>query len=170
MKRVSTLKDIHSNIVRMQQKSAVYRNERRKTMPQLKKGDKVYLLTKNLKTKKASKKLNHVKIGPFFINKQIGSVNYKLDLPPDIRIHQVFHVSLLEDFFQKCFEVIAVFKISSSGGVKIFLKIPQRSRFFLKVIAAFKISSNFKQHKLFLKFFNILRLYSIFVNVTSIIF
>ena len=44
--------------------------------PQLKKKNKVYILTKNLKTKRPSKKLNHVKIGSFLIDKQIELVNY----------------------------------------------------------------------------------------------
>ena len=56
----------------------------------------MYLLTKNLRTKKVSKKLNHVKIGPFFVKQQKGSVNYELNLPSDIKIHPVFHVSLLK--------------------------------------------------------------------------
>ena len=64
--------------------------------PQLKEGDKVYLLTKNLKTKRPSKKLDHVKVGPFLIKHIKGPNNYKLQLPPDARIHPVFHISLLE--------------------------------------------------------------------------
>ena len=56
----------------------------------------MYLLTKNLKTKKISKKLNHVRIGPFFIKQQKRSVNYELNLSSDIKIHSIFHVSLLK--------------------------------------------------------------------------
>ena len=96
MERAKTFKEIHSNIVRMQQRFTVYQNSKRKTMPQLKEGDKIYLLTKNLKTKKASKKLDHVKVGSFFIKKQKGSVNYELNLPSNTKIHPIFHVSLLE--------------------------------------------------------------------------
>ena len=65
-------------------------------MPQLKKGDKIYLLTKNLKPKKASKKLDHVRIDPFFIKQQKGSINYELNLFSNIRIHSIFHVFLLK--------------------------------------------------------------------------
>ena len=64
--------------------------------PQLERGDKVYLLTRNLKTKRPSKKLDHVRVGPFFIKQPKGPVNYELELPKDARIHPVFHVSLLE--------------------------------------------------------------------------
>ena len=65
-------------------------------MLQLKKRNKIYLLTKNLKTKKVSKKLNHVKVGSFFIKQQKESVNYELNLFSNIKIHPIFHVSLLK--------------------------------------------------------------------------
>ena len=103
MKRAKTLKKIHSNIVRMQQRSTAYQNKKRKTMPQLKERDKMYLLTKNLKTKKISKKLNHVKIDSFFIKQQKKSVNYELNLFSNIKIHSIFHVSLLKSADSKTF-------------------------------------------------------------------
>jgi len=64
--------------------------------PQLKEGDKVYLLTRNLKTKKKSRKLNHVKVESFFIKIVKRLVNYELDLLKDAKVFLVFHVSLLE--------------------------------------------------------------------------
>ena len=64
--------------------------------PQLKERDKVYLLMKNLKTKKPSKKLDHVKVKPFLIKKSRESLNYFLDLSKNIRVHSVFHVLLLK--------------------------------------------------------------------------
>jgi hypothetical protein len=64
--------------------------------PQLKEGDKVYLLTKNLRTRRPTKKLDYVKVRPFFILKQTGPVNYQLDLLKDAKIHLVFYVLLLE--------------------------------------------------------------------------
>jgi hypothetical protein len=63
---------------------------------QLKKRDKIYLLTKNLKIRKKSKKLNHVKVESFFIKAVKRSVNYELDLPKNARVFLVFHISLLE--------------------------------------------------------------------------
>jgi hypothetical protein len=56
----------------------------------------VYLLTKNLKIRRKSKKLDHVKVEPFFIKEVKESVNYELDLPKDVRVFLVFHISLLE--------------------------------------------------------------------------
>lgn len=64
--------------------------------PQLKKGDKVYLLTKNLKTRRPTKKLDQVKVGPFSVAEVRGLQNYRLNLPQDAHIHPVFHISLLE--------------------------------------------------------------------------
>jgi len=96
IERVATLKKVHDNISKMQERSAKYQNKKRKTASQLKEGDKVYLLTKNLRTRKPSKKLDHVKVEPFLVKKAKGLVNYELDLPKDARIFPVFHISLLE--------------------------------------------------------------------------
>ena len=63
---------------------------------QLKERNKIYLLTRNLKTKKNSKKLNYVKIELFFIKIVKRLVNYELDLPKNARVFLVFHVLLLE--------------------------------------------------------------------------
>ena len=63
----------------------------------LKKGDKVYLLQKNIETTRSSNKLNHVKIGPFKIIRNIKGVSFKLELLKEMQWkHPVFHVSLLE--------------------------------------------------------------------------
>ena len=56
----------------------------------------MYLLTKNLKTRQGTKKLDYVKVGLFLVDEQRGKVSYKLSLPKDARIHLVFHISLLE--------------------------------------------------------------------------
>ena len=78
----------------MQQKFAIYQNKKQKTIFQIKKY--IYLLTKNLKTKKISKKLNYVKIDLFLIKKQKKSINYELNLFLNIKIYLIFHVSLLK--------------------------------------------------------------------------
>ena len=65
--------------------------------PRLKEGDKVFLLTRNIRTKRPSKKLDFKKIGPFKIKKKISTSNYELDLPKTMRLRtKVFHISLLE--------------------------------------------------------------------------
>src|SRR5690348_7992640 len=62
----------------------------------LKEGDRVYLLRKNIATKRPSSKLDHKKLGPFKIAKVKGKTNYKLALPKTINIHPVFYILLLE--------------------------------------------------------------------------
>jgi hypothetical protein len=64
--------------------------------PQLKERNKIYLLTKNLKIRKKSKKLDHVKVESFFIKAVKESVNYELDLLKNARVFLVFHISLLK--------------------------------------------------------------------------
>ena len=59
-------------------------------------GEKVFLLRKNLKTRRLSIKLDYVRYGLFRILEKRGNSSYLLELPKGIRIHLVFHVSLLE--------------------------------------------------------------------------
>ena len=63
----------------------------------------MYLLTKNLKTKKVSKKLNHVKVDSFFIKQQKKSINYELNQFSNTKIHSIIHVSLLKSADSKTF-------------------------------------------------------------------
>lgn len=57
-------------------------------------GDMVWLSTKNIKTERPSKKLDHKMIGPYKIISKKGS-SCQLDLPASMRTHNVFHTSLL---------------------------------------------------------------------------
>ena len=66
----------------------------RKNVEEYKIGDKAWLLTKNINTEKPSKKLDHKMIGPFTIKQLVGT-SYQLDLSTSIKIHDVFHPSLL---------------------------------------------------------------------------
>ena len=56
----------------------------------------MYLLTKNLKTRILSKKLDYIKVGPFFIKEVKGLQNFELNLLKDARVYPVFYISLLE--------------------------------------------------------------------------
>ncbi len=81
----------------MQNRSATYQNKKRKIVSQLKKRDKIYFLTKNLKIKKFRKrKLNYIKIGLFFIKTVKKSVNYELDLSKNAKVFSVFYILLLK--------------------------------------------------------------------------
>ncbi len=76
-------------------RTAAY-NKKRSEGPTFKGGDKVYLLTKNIQTKRPSKKLDWKKVRPFRIRKVKRPVNYELYLPKTMKIHPVFHISMLE--------------------------------------------------------------------------
>ncbi|RMZ74709.1 hypothetical protein DV738_g5687, partial [Chaetothyriales sp. CBS 135597] len=62
------------------------------------------LSTRNLRLARPSRKLSERFIGPFQIIDLIGTQAYKLKLPPQVRVHPVFHVSLLEPYHQRAGE------------------------------------------------------------------
>ena len=72
--------------------------ERRKsTYTPFKKGDKVWLDAKNLKTL-YHKKMAPKREGPFEIIEVIGPVTFRLKLPQSWKVHNVFHASLLRRY------------------------------------------------------------------------
>ena len=73
-----------------------YANKKRSIEPLLEKGDKVYLLRKNIRTKRPNRKLDFKKLRLFEILKKIRPVNFKLQLLLTSRLHLIFHVLLLE--------------------------------------------------------------------------
>ena len=68
-----------------------------KIAPQLKKEDKVYLLTKNWKVKKPrTKKLDYVKVRLFSVEERTRPVNIRLRLLRDAWVHSNFHILMIE--------------------------------------------------------------------------
>ena len=49
------------------------------------------------------KKLKPRKLGPYKILRKVSPVSYKLELPKNLRIHPVIHVSDLEPFYEDHF-------------------------------------------------------------------
>src|SRR5437868_14045114 len=75
----------------------IYYDNKRSEGLDFKEGDKVFLSTKHLRTKRTSKKLDYKRIGLFRVTKKIRKVNYELDLPKLMRLRtNVFYVLLLE--------------------------------------------------------------------------
>ena len=63
-------------------------------------GDKVWLLSQNIHTQRPSKKLDWKRLGPFPILERIGTQAYRLELPSSMKIHPVFHISLLDRYIE----------------------------------------------------------------------
>jgi len=66
-----------------------YYNLKKFKGPDLKEGDKVWLLYKNFKLRQLSKKLDYIKIGLFKIIEKISEVIYRLNLLVKIKIYLV---------------------------------------------------------------------------------
>jgi hypothetical protein len=74
-----------------------YDNHHQKA-PVFKAGDLLMLDHRNVQTMRPMNKLDHKKMGPCKVLQAVGKRAYKLELPPQMKIHPVFHVSLLESY------------------------------------------------------------------------
>jgi hypothetical protein len=61
-------------------------------------GDKVWLDAKNLNTSHPSTKLGPKQYGPFLVTAAVSRTSFCLKLPPQWKIHNVFHASLLTPY------------------------------------------------------------------------
>lgn len=75
-----------------------YYDRTRLEAPKYKEGDLVMLNGKNLRTRRVCRKLDHKLLGPFEVIKVVSPMAVKLRLPSRWRIHDVFHVKLLEPY------------------------------------------------------------------------
>ena len=78
-----------------QKKQTHQYNKRRMDTPPLKEGDQVWLDSTDLVTDRPSPKLEALRYGPFNIDKVMGPLTYRLDLPSQWRVNKVFHRSKL---------------------------------------------------------------------------
>src|SRR5436190_17020131 len=83
-------KQIHKNIEFANIRIARSTNKKRVKEHSYKKGDKVYLLQQNIKTKRLSNKLDFKRLGLFKIKKVIGKLDYKLELLRGLWLYLVF--------------------------------------------------------------------------------
>ena len=85
------------HLLQAQEQQSKYANKyRREISFQL--GDRVMLSTENinLKEMKQTRKLLSRYIGPYKIIEVLSPLNYRLELPPSLRIHPVFHICKLK--------------------------------------------------------------------------
>jgi hypothetical protein len=68
-----------------------------KSPPQLTVGQRVWLEGHNLHIRGPAKLLPK-RYGPFPITQKIGSMAYRLQLPPSIKVHDMFHIDLLTPY------------------------------------------------------------------------
>lgn len=89
-------KFICENMTCLQDIQAEAANQYRKNVTEkYKVSNMVWLSTKNIKTEKPLKKLNHKMISPFQIKKSVFGL-CRLDLPTTIKIYDVFYSTLLQ--------------------------------------------------------------------------
>jgi hypothetical protein len=98
--RIQKLQQLRENLLKIWQDAvdtqAKYYNSRHEFL-EFKPKDLVMLSTKNIKLKQSARKLSPRFIGPFRVLQRVGKQAYRLALPEQYsRIHNVFHVSLLE--------------------------------------------------------------------------
>ena len=81
-----------------QDRQAQYANQKRRDVT-YKVGDSMLLSTKNIRLKNpGAKKLLPRWIGPYKVVKKVNKAAFQLGLPEGLRIHDVFHVSLLRPY------------------------------------------------------------------------
>ena len=99
---VANLSDLHAHLRLELQKSlesaAAQYDKHHLPTPAYQVGEQVYLQGKNICTNQPSRKLSQKYLGPFKISEKISSHAYRLALPNDMKIHNVFHVKLLEPY------------------------------------------------------------------------
>ena len=90
-----------------QDAQARYYNARRDTQISFKVGDKVLLDASNLSRAATgagpTRKLTARYYGPFVISAIVPPLNYRLDLPNNLRIHPEFHVEMLKAYHEADF-------------------------------------------------------------------
>jgi hypothetical protein len=75
-----------------------YANLKQKDTPEFRIGDLVMLDRRHIQTRRPKDKLDHKKHGPFAIEKVVSLIAMRLSLPRKWKIHNTFHVSLLEPY------------------------------------------------------------------------
>ncbi|KAL1919526.1 uncharacterized protein VTP21DRAFT_2219 [Calcarisporiella thermophila] len=101
LEMTNLLKIDSDNLVEAKSRQAQYANQDRR-QEKFDIGDKVMISTANIQlasqSQRPTRELQHKFIGPYEIIEKISAVAYKVKLPDSLRIHPVFHISLLKRF------------------------------------------------------------------------
>ena len=99
--RLKNLREARENTIAAHDKAALAMSRRFPAahVP-FKKGDRVLLESMNLKLPYPYRKLAPKREGPFVISEVMGLTMFKLKLPPQWKIHPVFHATLLSPYKQ----------------------------------------------------------------------
>ncbi|SOV09386.1 uncharacterized protein UDID_18575 [Ustilago sp. UG-2017a] len=82
--------------IREAQRRTVDQYNRKHKDIEFKVGDMVYINRRNWKTRQPTLKLDTRFAGPYLVQERIGRRAYRITLPANLRVHDVFHVSMLE--------------------------------------------------------------------------
>jgi hypothetical protein len=99
--RISELDKIRNNALEQiarAQKVMKMQNPGNKRFQPYKEGDQVWLEGTNLKTLYPTAKLGPKRYGPFKVVKQLSEAVYRLEIPRQWKIHNVFHANLLTPY------------------------------------------------------------------------
>jgi hypothetical protein len=91
-------KELQENLKIAQERYKDNADTKRIPAPKFKENDLVWLSMRNIKTTRPSAKFDYRHTGPFRITKKISELTFKLELPDTMKIHPVFHVSLLSPY------------------------------------------------------------------------
>ncbi|KAJ1574520.1 hypothetical protein NDA15_004427 [Ustilago hordei] len=82
--------------IREAQRRSVNQYNRKHKDIEFKVGDMVYINHRNWKTRRPTPKLDTRFAGPYPVQERVGRRAYRITLPANLRVHDVFHVSMLE--------------------------------------------------------------------------
>ncbi|KAJ1041039.1 hypothetical protein NDA10_003767 [Ustilago hordei] len=82
--------------IREAQRRSVNQYNRKHKDIEFKVGDMVYINRRNWKTRRPTPKLDTRFAGPYPVQERVGRRAYRITLPTNLRVHDVFHVSMLE--------------------------------------------------------------------------
>ncbi|KAJ1578381.1 hypothetical protein NDA11_004777 [Ustilago hordei] len=88
-------KYLQEQIREAQHRSVDQYNRKHKDI-EFKVGDMVYINRRNWKTRRPTPKLDTQFAGPYPVQERVGHQAYQITLPANLRVHDVFHVSMLE--------------------------------------------------------------------------